>query len=77
MAGIPVVQITAVPSASLMVGLTRVLSGMVIPNPYGNADLTPDREKALRRKYIRRALELLQKDVSETTVFTLEGVAPK
>lgn len=60
-----------------MVGLTRVLSGTMIPNPYGDASLTPEREKALRRKYVLRALELLQKDVEETTVFTLEGVAPK
>ena len=77
MAGIPVVQITAVPSASLMVGLTRILSGTVIPNPYGDADLTPEREKDLRGKYIRRALNLLQSEVEETTVFTLDGVAPK
>ena len=65
------------PSAALMVGLTRVLSGTMIPNPYGDASLTPEREKDLRRKYIMRALALLQKDVEETTVFTLEGVAPK
>lgn len=60
-----------------MVGLTRVLSGTVIPNPYGDVNLTPEREKDLRRKYIMRALDLLQQDVEETTVFTLEGVAKK
>lgn len=59
----------------MMVGLTRVLSGTVIPNPYGDAELTPEREKDLRRKFIQRALDLMQQDVEETTVFTLEGVA--
>ena len=60
-----------------MVGLARILSGTVIPNPYGDSSLPPEREKALRRKYVMRALDLLQKDVEKTTVFTLEGVVPK
>jgi glycine/betaine/sarcosine/D-proline reductase family selenoprotein B len=59
-----------------MVGLNRILSGTVIPNPYGNAELPPEREKELRRKYIQRALNLLQQDIQDPTVFTLEGVAP-
>ncbi len=57
-----------------MVGLSRILAGTVIPNPYGDADLPPEREKELRRKYIQRALDLLQTEVEKTTVFTLEGV---
>ena len=69
--GIPVVQITAVPSAAIMVGIHRVLVGNKITNPYGDHTLDPEAEKELRRKYIRRAMELLQKDVSEATQFTL------
>ena len=75
-AGIPVVQITAVPSASVMVGVSRILSGKTITNPYGDAELPPDREKELRRKYIARALELLHTDVDKSTLFTIDGVAP-
>ena len=75
-AGIPVVQITAVPSASVMVGVSRILSGKTITNPYGDAELPPDRERELRRKYITRALELLHTDVDKSTLFTLDGVAP-
>ena len=76
-AGIPVVQITAVPSASIMVGVSRILSGKTITNPYGDAELPPEKEKELRRKYIKRALELLTSQVSESTLFTLEGLAPR
>ncbi len=47
--------------------------GTQIPNPFGNADYTPEQEKALRRRYIKRALDLLQTDVKETTLFTLDG----
>ena len=75
-AGIPVVQITAVPSASVMVGVSRILSGKTITNPYGDAELPPTREKELRRKYITRALALLHTDVDKSTLFTLDGVAP-
>lgn len=75
-AGIPVVQITAVPSASVMVGVSRILSGKTITNPYGDAELPPDRERELRRKYITRALELLHTNVDKSTLFTLDGVAP-
>ena len=69
--GIPVVQITAVPSAAAMVGIHRVLVGNKITNPYGDHTLDPGVEKELRRKYVRRALSLLQKDVQEVTQFTL------
>ena len=75
-AGIPVVQITAVPSAASMVGVSRILSGKTITNPYGDAELPLESEKKLRRKYIERALELLQQDVEKSTQYTLDGVAP-
>lgn len=70
------VQITAVPSAATMIGVSRILSGKTITNPYGDASLLPEQEKELRRKFIRRSLELLQTDVERSTLFTLDGVAP-
>lgn len=68
------VQITAVTPAAKMVGVSRILRGTNITNPYGDADQAPEREKELRRRYINRALEVMATDVQETTVFTLEGV---
>ncbi len=72
----PVFPITAVPSASVMVGVSRILSGKTITNPFGDAELPREREKELRRKYITRALDILHTDVDKSTLFTLDGVAP-
>jgi hypothetical protein len=40
----------------------------------GNSVLTREQEKALRRKYAIRALEILQTHVKTPTIFTLEGI---
>jgi hypothetical protein len=45
-----------------MVGSTRVITGVKIVNPMGNADLGPVAEKALRRDIALRALEILQSE---------------
>lgn len=71
--GIPVVQITAVPNVAKMVGVNRILRGQSITCVLGNSVLTPEQEKALRRKYVRRALEILQTDVDGPVIFTLDG----
>jgi len=55
------------------VGVNRILQGQSITCVVGNSVLTKDQEKVLRRKYILRALEILQTDVNRPTIFTLEG----
>jgi hypothetical protein len=45
-----------------MVGSTRVITGVKIVNPMGNADLGPEAEKALRRDIAIRALKILQSE---------------
>jgi glycine/betaine/sarcosine/D-proline reductase family selenoprotein B len=70
---VPVVQITAVPNVAEMVGINRILRGQTVTCVVGNSVLTKEQEKGLRRKYILRALEILQSDVHSTTMFTLEG----
>jgi glycine reductase len=72
-AGFPIVNITAVPEVSTMLGLTRVLKGESIVNVLGNIKLSKEQEKRLRRKYVLRALEILKMDIKEKQVFTLEG----
>jgi glycine/betaine/sarcosine/D-proline reductase family selenoprotein B len=69
----PVVQITAVPSVAKMVGVNRVLRGQSITNVLGNRNLPLAKEKELRYRYIRRALEILQINIKEPQIFTLEG----
>jgi glycine reductase complex component B subunit gamma len=70
--GIPVVQITPIPSIAKMLGVNRILQGRAVPNPLGEPSLNPEQEKELRRRYVLKALELLQTDVDGPTVVTLE-----
>jgi len=72
--GIPVIQITAVPNVAQMVGVNRILRGQTVPCVVGNSALNKEQEKALRRKIILRALEILQMEAhGPKKVFTLEG----
>ncbi len=54
---------------AVMVGSPRVVPGMRIVNPLGNADLSPEREKALRREIVLKALEAFQAHVQAPTLF--------
>lgn len=64
------------PNVAQMVGVNRVLRGQTITCVVGNSVLTKEQEKELRRKYVLRALEILQTDdVGPQKLFTLEGTA--
>ena len=56
-----------------MVGVNRILQGQSVTCVVGNSVLTKEQEKALRRKYVQKALEMLQTHVDAPTIFTLEG----
>jgi glycine reductase len=43
-----------------------------ITHPLGNADLSPDDEKALRRRIVEQALQALRTEVARPTVFIAE-----
>ena len=64
---------TAVPNVAQMVGVNRILRGQSITCVVGNSVLTREQEKTLRRKYVLRALEILQTDVEAPTILALEG----
>jgi hypothetical protein len=49
------------------------LRGTKITNPLGDSKLTPEGEKNLMRKYVRRALDALQTVPEKEQVFTLDG----
>lgn len=53
-------QITAVLDIAKAAKTPRVLRGHSIISPTGNAELAVEDEKELRRKYIYRAIEMLQ-----------------
>jgi len=56
-----------------MVGVNRILQGQSITCVVGNSVVTTEQEKTLRRKYVLKALEILQTRVDAPTIFTLEG----
>jgi glycine reductase len=71
--GIPVVQITAIPNIAQMVGVNRIVQGRAVPNPVGDPSLDEEKEKELRRRFILKALGLLQQEVDGPTVVTIDG----
>ncbi len=54
---------------ALMVGANRVVSAAGIIHPLGNAELSAEDEKALRRRIVERALAALATEVVRPTVF--------
>lgn len=71
-AGIPVVHMCTVVPISLTVGANRIVPTIAIPHPLGDPKLDPKEEKALRRKLVERALEALETEVTEQTVFEVK-----
>ena len=67
--GIPVVHMCTVVPISLTVGANRIVPTVAIPHPLGNPALSPEDEKELRRKLVKKALVALQTEVTGQTVF--------
>lgn len=66
-------QITAVPSVAEMVGVNRILRGKNITNLLGDSNLSEEQEKLMRREFIARAIEILQTDIKDKRIFTLNS----
>lgn len=67
--GIPVVHVCTVVPISLTVGANRIVPAVAIPHPFGDPNLDPKEEKALRRKLVERALKALTTEVEGQIVF--------
>jgi glycine reductase len=59
-AGIPVVQITSALPIAKMIGSNRVVLGNGIVHVTGDAKLSREDEKDLRRRLVQKALDALQ-----------------
>jgi len=57
---------------AVMVGANRIVPAAGIIHPLGNAELSPEEEKTLRRRIVEQALQALQTDVAQPTVFTTQ-----
>ena len=55
---------------AVMVGANRIVPAAGIIHPLGNAELSPEDEKALRRRIVEQALQALRTEVAQPTVFT-------
>jgi betaine reductase len=69
-AGIPVAAITAISLLGKQTGAGRVVAGVKVPNPCGDPELPPESDRALRKELISCALDALQAEVKEPTIFT-------
>ncbi len=67
--GLPTALVTALTPTAVMMGTRRIIPGMKITHPLGNPELSIGREKELRRKIVMKALESLEIEVEEPTVF--------
>ena len=68
--GIPAVLITSLIPTAKMTGANRIVQGVGITHPLGNPRVSQEEEKALRRKMLRAALQLLTEKIEEEKVVT-------
>jgi len=66
------VQVSTMTPVAVMVGANRIVPAAGIIHPLGNADLSPEDEKALRRRIVEQALRALETEVVKPTVFAHE-----
>ena len=65
-------QVSTMTPVAVMVGANRVVPAAGIIHPLGNAELSPEEEKALRRRIVEKALQALKTEVAQPTVFSGE-----
>ena len=71
-AGLPVVHICTVTPISMTVGANRIVPAIAIHHPLGNPALTMEEEKVIRRKIVETALEALETEVDDQTIFDVK-----
>lgn len=69
--GIPTVQISSIVDVAMMVGVSRLIRGYTITCPLGDFHLKPEEEKSMRRRFMKKALEMLQQDGRKGTYETI------
>lgn len=69
--GIPIVHMATITTISKSVGANRIVPTVAIPHPVGNPKLSKEDEYALRRALVRKALDALTEEVSQSTIFEI------
>ena len=68
-AGLPTVHVCTIVPISQTVGANRIVPSVAIPHPLGDPTKPLEEEKAIRRRLLLKALEALQADIEEQTIF--------
>lgn len=68
-AGLPTAHLCTIVPISRTVGANRIVPAVAIPHPLGNPRLTREEERLLRRQLLLTALQALQAEIGEQTVF--------
>jgi glycine reductase complex component B subunit gamma len=67
--GIPTAFISTIVPLAESIGPNRIIPGQGITHPLGDPALPRGEEKALRRRLVRQALDALQTEIHDQTVF--------
>lgn len=67
--GLPTVHVCTIVPISQTVGANRIVPAVAIPHPLGDPTKPLEEEKAIRRRLLLKALEALQADIEEQTIF--------
>lgn len=67
--GIPIVHMSTIITISKSVGANRIVPTIAIPHPVGNPSLSAEEELSLRIGLVKKALDALATDITETTEF--------
>jgi len=67
---LPVVHICTIVPISLTVGANRIVPAIAIPHPLGDPTKSAEEQKELRRHLVEKALNALQTEINDQTVFT-------
>lgn len=71
-AGIPTVVITNLVTIAEQVGAPRIVQGRGIPYPAGDPEVSPEAERAWRRRLVMRCLDALATPAEHPTVFQVD-----
>lgn len=64
-AGIPAVLVTSLTPTARMLGANRVIQGVGITHPLGDPSVSHEEEKALRKRILSEALQVLAEKIQE------------
>jgi len=67
--GIPVVHMATITLICESVGANRIVPTIAIPYPVGDPKLSKEDEHTLRKNLVKKALDTLETEISEQTLF--------